>query len=392
MSDQAGLKILMALQYYVPHRTGLTLHVQRLAESLSERGHQVTVLTARYSNELERDEQVINGVRVIRLWAPIRISRGMLMPAYLWASFRLIKMHDVVSIHTPQAEAAFIALLCRLLGKKLVITHHGDLILPAGLLNRMIQKLVFWLFQIAGRNAYRITAYSHDYADNSYYIAPFREKTRVIYPPIEIPQPNPARVEELRAEWSANGSVPVTLIGYAGRFVEEKRPDLLIEALPTVQQKHPAAKVVFAGEYLINYEDFYQRCLPLVELYRKHLIFVGMLNSPQEMADFYAACDVLVLPSDTECLGLVQVEAMLCGTPVVVSNTPGAREAVRATGMGLVVEPRDPLALGKGILQLLQERQKYVKSRAKIAATYSFAETVSRNERLFSEAAAGGKA
>ena len=58
------LKILIALLYYVPHRTGLTLHVQRVAEELARRGHEVTVLTARYRLDLPRDEAVINGVRV----------------------------------------------------------------------------------------------------------------------------------------------------------------------------------------------------------------------------------------------------------------------------------------------------------------------------------------
>ena len=50
---------------------------------------EVTVLTARYRLDLPRDEQVINGVRVVRLWAPIRLSRGMLMPAYPWAAWGL---------------------------------------------------------------------------------------------------------------------------------------------------------------------------------------------------------------------------------------------------------------------------------------------------------------
>src|SRR5437879_3347463 len=99
MSDRP-LKILMALQYYVPHRTGLTLHVQRIAEALAARGHEVTVLTARYDRGLSRDESVINGVRVIRLWSPIRISRGMIMPVYPYAAWQLVRMHDVVSIHT----------------------------------------------------------------------------------------------------------------------------------------------------------------------------------------------------------------------------------------------------------------------------------------------------
>jgi len=387
MSDARPLKILIALLYYVPHRTGLTLHVQRLAEGLAARGHQVTVLTARYHKDLPRDEQVINGVRVIRLWAPIRISRGMVMPAYLWAAYRLVKRHDVVNIHTPMLETAVFAVLCRLLGKPLVITHHGDLILPAGLVNRFIQTVMFWLYKMTGRVAYRIVSYSHDYADQSYYVRPFHDKTSIIYPPVDIPTPNPSRTEELRATWRANGDTGSPLIGYAGRFVEEKRPDLLIRALPTVHQTHPTAKIVFAGEYLIKYESFYERNQSLIERYRQHLIFLGLLTSAQEMADFYAACDVLVLPSDTECLGLVQNEAMLCGTPVVVTDTPGAREAVRVTGMGLIVPPRDPVALGEGIARVLERRAEYVKPHAEIAAAYSLEETLNRNERLFREAA-----
>src|SRR5690349_3556370 len=125
------LKILMALQYYVPHRTGLTLHVQRVAEALAARGHDVTVLTARYELGLPRDELVINGVRVIRLWAPIRVSRGMLMPAYPYAALRLVQMNDVVSLHTPMLETAVFAGYTKLLRKGLIITHHGDLILPS---------------------------------------------------------------------------------------------------------------------------------------------------------------------------------------------------------------------------------------------------------------------
>jgi glycosyltransferase involved in cell wall biosynthesis len=386
MSNSRPLRILIALQYYVPHRTGLTLHVQRLAEAFVARGHEVTVVTARYNSDLPRDEE-INGVRVIRLWAPIRVSRGMVMPAYLWAAYRLVKAHDVVSIHTPMLETALFAGLCRLLNKPLVITHHGDLILPTGALNRIIQGIVFQLYKIAARTAHRIVAYSHDYADQSYYITPFRDKTSVIYPPIEIPAPNPIQAEELRATWTANGHEQTPVIGYAGRFVEEKRPDLLIQALPIVHKSYPRAKIVFAGEYLIKYEGFYDRNLSLVEQHRPYLIFLGLLESAQEMADFYAACDVLVLPSDTECLGLVQAEAMLCGTPVVVTDTPGARETVRVTGMGLVVPPRDSTALAEGILRVLENRADFVKPHADIVAAYNFTETVARNERLFREAA-----
>ncbi|MEP6984707.1 MAG: glycosyltransferase, partial [Chloroflexota bacterium] len=66
-NGEAKLKILMCLLYYVPHRTGLTIHVQRVAEELARRGHEVTVLTARYKLDLPRDTEMHNGVRVVRL-------------------------------------------------------------------------------------------------------------------------------------------------------------------------------------------------------------------------------------------------------------------------------------------------------------------------------------
>jgi hypothetical protein len=52
MQDKRRLKILISLLYYYPHRTGLTIHVQSVAEELARRGHEVTVLTARYHPSL----------------------------------------------------------------------------------------------------------------------------------------------------------------------------------------------------------------------------------------------------------------------------------------------------------------------------------------------------
>ncbi len=61
---------------------------------------------------------------------------------------------------------------------------------------------------------------------------------------------------------------------------------------------------------------------------------LGLIVERQELADFYAMCDVFALPSRTNCFPSVQIEAMMCGTPVVATNIPGAREVVRVTGMG----------------------------------------------------------
>lgn len=376
------LRILICLLYYLPHRTGMQLYIQRISEELVRRGHQVTVLAARHKPSLPRDE-MINGVRVVRLAAPpIPISRGMIMPAYPWAVYGLILQHDVISIHTPMLETALISVLASLTGRKVIATHHGDLILPRNFMNRVITQITFALYKFMAKRAPRLIAYSQDYADNSYYLKPFLDKVSVIYPPIDMPKPNLERAKTLREGWSHEGG-PV--IGYAGRFVEEKRPDVLIKSLEVIKQKYPNARIVFAGEYDIKYENTWQRYQPVVQQYREHLIFLGLMSDMQFMADFFAACDVLALTSDSECFALVQVEAMLCGTPVVMTDTPGGRVPVQVTGMGKLAKGGDSQAVGEAIIEILDHRDQYVRPREEVEQLFSFQETVDRYERIFRE-------
>jgi glycosyltransferase involved in cell wall biosynthesis len=380
-TSSARLRILICLLYYVPHRTGLTIHVQRVAEELARRGHEVTVLTARYKLSLPRDDEMHNGVRVVRLWAPpIPISRGMIMPAYPWAALGLMVQHDVVWANTPMLETGLVSLLAGLTGRKVVATHHGDLILPAGLANRVIQNTMFALFKFMARRAGQLIAYSQDYADHSYYLQPFRDKVIPNYPPIDMPAPDPEHAQVLRKEWSRNGG-PV--IGFSGRFVEEKRPDLLIRALEVINRDYPDARIVFVGEYEIAYENTWERHQNLVHQYRDQLIFVGLKDDMQYMADFYAACDVLALTSDSECFALVQVEAMLSGTPVVMTNTPGGRVPVQVTEMGRLAQVGDAQSIGEAIVEVIRNREQYVKHRADIEATFSFERTVDQYEAVF---------
>ena len=85
---------------------------------------------------------------------------------------------------------------------------------------------------------------------------------------------------------------------------------------------------------------------------------------------------------------MVQVEAMLCGTPVVATDLPGVREAVRRTGMGRIVPLRDPDALRGGADRTSsQHRSQYVRPRAAVASTFDLERSLTDYERLF----AGGQ-
>ncbi|HRE46436.1 MAG TPA: glycosyltransferase family 4 protein [Aggregatilineales bacterium] len=267
-----------------------------------------------------------------------------------------------------------------------MITHHGDLILPPGIKNRLIQGLTFTLFKVAARRAARLIGYSRDYADHSYYLTPFKDKVAVNYPPIHMPPPDPERADELRADWQRDGGI---LIGYCGRFVQEKRPDVLIRSLDVILKTHPNARIVFAGQYNIPYEDTWQVYQPLIETYRDHLIFLGIITSREALANFYAALDVFVLPSDTECFALVQVEAMLCGAPVVMTDTPGGRVPVTVTGMGKIVPRGDHQTMGRAVIDIVANRAAYVKPRHEIERIFNFEETIATYERHFREAVEG---
>jgi glycosyltransferase involved in cell wall biosynthesis len=380
--DVRPLRVLECLTYYLPHRTGLTLHVQRLAEGLAARGHQVTVVSARFRRQLPRDEHIA-GVRVVRLWAPLRISRGMIMPAYPLALWRLIKAHDVVHAHTPMLELLLVARLATLAGRPLVVTHHGDLVLPTGAANDLIARIMLALHHAGAASAASIVTYSRDYAEHSRYLAPHLSKVAAILPPVAIPVPEPERVEALRTRLGIGGG---PILGYAGRFVEEKRPDLLLQALPRVRRSFPQAVAVFAGQHELPYERYLERCRPLLAAAGDTVRFAGLLEDPRELAAFYALCDVLVLPSASECFGLVQPEAMLCGTPVVATDIPGARVPVRETGMGLLVAPGAPDALAEAIRTVLSDPQAARRERRAIEARFSLDATLAAYERVLADA------
>jgi len=381
------LKILVALTYYYPHWTGLTAYAQRLTEGLAKRGHQMTVLTSQFRPELARDE-VFRGVRIVRLPTMARMSRGVIMPGFIGAVNRLAKENDVLQVHTPMLETNLVTRIGLIHEKKTLITHHGDLVMPDTPKDQLIEWVTTALMTQGEREAACITVHSCDYADNSKFLSPFRSKLQCIYPPVEIPEPNAAEVAAWRAEL---GLTQNKLIGFAGRFVEEKGFDYLLQAIPLVRAQIPNVKFVYAGEVNVVYEHFYDKWKHLVEQERESLVILGLLRDSQKLANFYAMCDVFALPSRTDCFPSVQIEAMLSGTPVVATNIPGAREVVRVTGMGKLVTPRDPKAIAQGLIEVLNHREQYVKTRAQIREVFNTERTLDLYEQLLQSLARESK-
>ncbi len=349
------MKVLAIVTYYHPHWTGLTRHAVRVAEDLVARGHDVTVLTTRHTSALPPRE-TRRGVEIVRLQPIARFSRGMIAPTFPLVAARHVRRSDVVQIHTPLPEALLVATLCRALGIPLVMTHHGDVVMPPGRWNQAIENIACRLLRRTASMADAVTSYSRDYARQSPVLSPSLDRVAPIYPPVDMPEPNP---RESAAWREALGLTDKPLIGIAGRWVREKGFDHVLDAMPRVRETLPGAHLVFAGETSVSYETTYASDRRRIEPQEDHVSLVGLVRDPQKMANFYGMCDVLVLPSRTDMFAMVQVEAMLCGTPVVTTDIPGARVVIAETGCGRLVPPGDPEALAAGVVGVLRDPDRY---------------------------------
>jgi len=377
------LRILIVLTYYRPHTSGLTIYVERMARGLAARGHQVTVLTSRFDRACPL-ETMEDGVRVVRAPVLFRVSKGVIMPTFGWLATRLVREHDVISLHLPQFDAAGVAARGRLMGRPTVLTYHSDLELPPGPFNWVANQVVHVMNRLAGLLAERVVAYTQDFADHSPFLRTFRRKIEVIPPPVDLPEVGPGAAAAFARMHDLDGRRPV--IGMVARLAAEKGVEVLFQALPDVLAVYPEARVLFAGQYrnVLGEEAYARRLEPLFREYEERWQFLGVLN-PAQLAALYPNLACIVVPSlnSTESFGLVQVEAMLCGTPSIASDLPGVRQPVNQTGMGEIVPIGDAQALAEAIVRVVGDRARYVRPREEIAERWNTGRTVAGYEALF---------
>ncbi len=373
-SRKQRMRILSSLTYYEPHISGLTIYAKRALKGLAARGHQTTIVTSQFARHLPKRETV-DGVTVVRTRATVKVSKGIVMPFYPFRMARELARHDVLLLHLPQFESPVAAVLARLMHRRIVTVCHCDIDLPPGIVRTVFMPLIRAAHFVTGVLSDVIVVNSRDYAENSRYLRRFRKKVIVSPPPCELR--DAAGTFIARPEAS-----PV--IGFVGRFAEEKGITYLVDALPRILERAPRAHVVFVGEWQhVVGERVYDKLKDRLDALAGHITLTGTV-SDEELAAWFHAFDVLVLPSvnSTESFGMVQVEAMLAGTPVVASDRPGVREPVLATGMGELVPPRDAGAIAEAVLRVAADRERYARPREAIERIFGVERCVSFFEAL----------
>ena len=148
------------------------------------------------------------------------------------------------------------------------------------------------------------------------------------------------------------------MVLYSGRLVERKGIRELLSAVPAVLTRSPATRFIFAGgpPPLTGEQVAGQWLGPEHIPFRRNLTFTGWLR-PGELAEWYAAADILVVPSRYEPFGMVILEGMLYGLPVVAADVGGPAEILEHERTGMLVPPRDVDAIAQTVLRLVEDPQ-----------------------------------
>lgn len=145
---------------------------------------------------------------------------------------------------------------------------------------------------------------------------------------------------------------PGPLVVFLGKITPRKGVDVLAEAFAQLAPRSPGTLVI-AGNDMGGGRAARQRLFGAGLAPR--VVFTGLLTGSERL-DALSAADVVVYPSEHEVFGLVAIEALLCGTPVVVCGDSGCGEVIRATGGGQIVAFGDAAALAQAIERTLREK------------------------------------
>jgi rhamnosyl/mannosyltransferase len=325
-------RVLQVGKFYPPHYGGIETHLQVLSDGLRDHAD-VRVLVS--SDDRSHSLEVVDGIPVERLGTRFTLAGAPICPGM---SRRIRESQaDVVHMHLPN-PAAVMAYLASGHRGRLVVSWHSDVVRQK-VLNAAFQPILRRLLDRADA----IVAATPNYVASSPTLARYRDRTHVI--PYGIPvggfeRPGDA-VAALRERFGERMVLGV------GRLVYYKGFEHLVEAMRAVD-----GHLVIVGTGPLR--------RPLEERVRALGLEgrVTLVGGVDDAVPFYHAARVFVLASiaRSEAFGIVQIEAMACGRPVVNTQLDSGVPFVSRDGeSGLTVPPADPAALAAAVNRLLDD-------------------------------------
>ena len=366
------MRIGIVTQSYYPKPGGVTEVVHYSARELRLLGHQVTIVTTNYSG---RDE-TSPGVR--------RIGRNALVPVNgAWVNVTIaLRMReklerifreenfDIIQTHCPLVPTLPLATLGAVRSdQKIVGTFHAAA--ESNALYRIFRNV---LERRARKLDARIAVSEPAHTFASLY---FPGRYEIVPNGIDCERFNPSvsPIEE-----PDEGSIRIL---YVGRMDQRKGVPYLMKAIPLAQKRLGARiELLLVGEGRLR-SSFFPRPL---RLHGAEIRAVGRVD-PELLPRYYRSADIFCSPATgRESFGIVLLEAMASGVPVIASDIPGYRRVISHEIDGLLTNPKDPDALAEAIVALGSSRsfrRELGSSGRKKALQYDWPIIAKRLEKIF---------
>ena len=278
---------------------------------------------------------------------PVRVAQWLLRSILLSQRLAaLVKRRGIGLIHANSVRAGLAAALAARRTRTPLVWHVRDL-LPGGLRSRVVRRL-------AALGADRVICISHAVAGRFATSEALRRKTVVVYDGVDLRRfaPDQAACRQAREALGPGDAYPVVAI--VGQIIQWKGQREFVLAAARVAKAYPGARFLVVGEAVFRthltrpYKEEVVRLAAELGL-GDRIRFTGFCD---DVRPFIAAADILALASWEEPLGVVQLEAMALGKPVVATNGGGVPEILEDGVTGLLVPPRYPEAMAHAIVAL----------------------------------------
>lgn len=343
------MRILQVNKLYYPHIGGIERVIQDISEGLNDR-HDINVLVCQPKGKTA--DEVINGVKVRRSGSFGTFCSCPVSVSFLSHFRKMAKNSDLVHVHLPFPLGDLACLLSGYKGK-VVISWHSDVVKQ--------KKLMFFykpLMNAFLKRADCIFVATPGHISGSAYLKPYSEKCRIVPYGLDIPSYEESPAHPVLTEKLNDPKNKKVL--FTGRLVYYKGIDVLIRAMKNTSD----CELFIAGDGILH-EELEREAKESGIIDRVH--FLGVL-SVEDLRAAMRDCDVFVLPSveNSEAFGIVQMEAMVYGKPVINTSLPTGVPYVSLDKIsGITVAPKNEAELSAAVNTLVHDdelRDKYGKN------------------------------